>query len=161
MHPLVDEEFQRNRVSVLQALDLPRYANIQHSVQSAFARLTVSAGDTKASIRDIFDAAESLFKLLITPRNSTLASGSVDDDLKKVVNRAVANEDPATVQAALRAVSGFGKWADACHPYRHGHGTESIVSPPLDLTVLLLSQGAAYIRWLAQIDQALTAAKTG
>jgi hypothetical protein len=153
IHPLIDAEFQRNRHGALKSLSASRYENVQHDFEAAFRRLTVQDFDTKAAVRDIFDSAESLFKLMVSPRNPGLTGSTVDSDLRTVVDRALASADFATKQASGRTLSSFGKWADACHPYRHGQQSESIVAPPSELATLLLSQGASFIRWLAGLDQ--------
>jgi hypothetical protein len=67
VHPLIDTEFQHNRQTAIAALGLPRYVNVANSLQNAFDRITVVDTDTKAAVRDIFDAAESLFKLVLAP----------------------------------------------------------------------------------------------
>lgn len=54
IHPLMDAEFQRNRQSTLKSLSSSRYANVHHSFEAAFKRLTVANFDTKAAIRDVF-----------------------------------------------------------------------------------------------------------
>jgi hypothetical protein len=161
VHPLVDAEFQHNRRDTLASLTSPRYANVDHAFQAAFKRLTVQSFDTKAAVRDIFDAAESLFKLMLALRNPDLTGGAVKSDLRPVVDRAVADSDTATKQASGRILSSFGKWADACHPYRHGQQSETIIAPPADLATLLLSQGASFIRWLAGLDRWLQANPKG
>ena len=157
VHPLVDSEFQRNRHETLISLASSRYTNVDHAYRAAFNRLTVQSFDTKAAVRDIFDAAESLFKLMAAPRNPNLTGSSVDSDLRPIVDRALASTDDATKQAAGKTLSSFGKWADACHPYRHGQQSETIVAPPPQLATLLISQGASFIRWLAGIDQRVQA----
>jgi hypothetical protein len=155
IHPLVDSEFQRNRHATLISLSSSRYTNVDHSYRAAFTRLTLQSFDTKAAVRDIFDAAESLFKLMLAPRNPDLNTNSVESDLRPMIDRSLAGSDIATKQAFGRTLSSFGKWADACHPYRHGQQSETIVAPPSDLATLLLGQGASFIRWLAAVDQSL------
>ena len=157
IHPRIDAEFQRNRHATLPSLTAPRYANVDHAFQAAFKRLTIENFDTKAAIRDVFDASESLFKLMVAPRNPNLTGSAVETDLRPIVDRALASSDDATKQAAGKTLSSFAKWADACHPYRHGQQSETIVAPPAHLAILLLSQGASFIRWLAEIDQWLQA----
>lgn len=157
VHPLIDAEFQRNRHETLVSLASSRYANVDHAYRAAFKRLTVQSFDTKAAVRDIFDAAESLFKLMVSPRNPNLTSSSVESELRRIVDRAFASSDDANKQAGGRTLSSFAKWADACHPYRHGQQSETIVAPPPELATLLMSQGASFIRSLAGVDQWLQA----
>lgn len=130
--------------------------NVANSFQSAFERITVADADTKAAVRDIFDAAESLFKLILQPASPALTEQTADKLLRGVVSRAYATAHASAQQAAGRTCSSFGKWADACHPYRHGHAADHVVAPPMDLAIVLLSQGASFIRWLTEIDPGRT-----
>jgi hypothetical protein len=40
---------------------------------------------------------------------------------------------------------------------RHERGEESVMPPPLELAVKLVSSGATHIRWLAELDAKLKA----
>jgi len=40
-----------------------------------------------------------------------------------------------------------------CFMYRHGQKVEKPSKPPMGLTILVLSSGAAYLRWLVEIDK--------
>jgi hypothetical protein len=54
--------------------------------------------------------------------------------------------------SASKLAASVGEWVDACHFYRHEAGNEDVVQPPLTLAVNLVSVGASYIRWLAEVD---------
>lgn len=49
VHPLIDLEFQHNRLSALAVLGGPRYINVAKSAASAFDRITVTDADPKAA----------------------------------------------------------------------------------------------------------------
>ena len=44
-------------------------------------------------------------------------------------------------------------WNKSCHNYRHGKDADKINNPSEEYTILMLSQGASYIRWLLDIEQ--------
>ena len=155
VHPLIDAEFQANKSAAIAALAGSRYENVGAMLKSAFDSFTVADPNTKDAVRDVFDAAESLFKLIIAPRSTDLTASSVKTALLPMLEQhyKAAHGDAATISAALRVCNSFGKWADACHPYRHGQGSEAPVAPPIELAVVLVSQGASFIRWLADVDR--------
>ena len=157
VHPFVDAEFQRNRQSALRALGGSRYSNVDYAFQAAFGRLTLREIDTKAAVRDIFDAAESLFKLILAPKNPELTARAIEKELLPIIARTPATSDAVARHAMGRALSAFAKWVEACRPYRHGQQAETVVAPPLELALLLLSQGASFLRWLGEIDQRVLA----
>jgi hypothetical protein len=63
--------------------------------------------------------------------------------------------DPVATMAGARLAQSFADWVDAAHPYRHGQKSEEPVEPPEELAVLLVSQGASFVRWLVDLDQQL------
>jgi hypothetical protein len=60
--------------------------------------------------------------------------------------------DAVALRAAMKQLASFKDWVDASHNYRHEQGSEEPVQPPIDLAVLAVSNGAAYIRWLVALD---------
>ena len=46
----------------------------------------------------------------------------------------------------------FKEWIDAAHHYRHEPGQQEPVQPPLLLVVQMVSVGASFVRWLAELD---------
>ena len=49
-------------------------------------------------------------------------------------------------------VTAFKDWVIGAQGYRHGKGTEEPDNPSLSTTVLCVSAGASYLRWLVEID---------
>ena len=47
----------------------------------------------------------------------------------------------------------FKDWVDGAHFYRHEPSTDDAAQPPLDFAVLMFSNGASFLRWLAQISE--------
>ncbi len=156
IHPLVDQEFDRNRVSVLACLTDARYAAGQHAVEAAFDQLNTVPMDGKGAARNIFEAAESLTKT-ITSSGSALTEAFVNRELRALCDR-VFNGDDQLRATAARLLSSFGKWVDAIHPYRHGHERDQPLVLPDDLAILAVSQGAGFIRWLVDLDRRTTRA---
>lgn len=145
----VDEEYERNRFSVINGLGAPRYAAVKQAVENAFSRLDARE-DTKAAVRDMFEAAEILAKLM-TGLNEDLDERMVQRRLKPIAQR-LYDKNKAAGPFADQMLEGFAKWVSAGHKYRHGHATEEPLAPPIDLAVAYVSNGAAYIRLLADLD---------
>jgi hypothetical protein len=53
--------------------------------------------------------------------------------------------------ARKRALESLRDWTNACHKYRHGHNLEVLVEPPLDLTIVLVSNGLNFARWIVAL----------
>jgi hypothetical protein len=151
IHPAVDQEFERNRVSSLAVLSEPRYAAVLHAAEAAFKQLDALPMDGKGAARNIFEAAESMTKIL-TGSGSNLDEGFVNKELRRIVDKVFAGDEQLKI-TANRLLSGFGKWVDAVHPFRHGHDREQPLVLPEDVAVLAVSQGASFLRWLADLDR--------
>ena len=54
--------------------------------------------------------------------------------------------------AASKLLSAFKDWINAAHFYRHEPGHQDPAQPPLMLAVQMVSVGASFIRWLAELD---------
>lgn len=151
VHPLIDDAYQRTRRSAVEALSAARYEGARAAIDSAFAAQTTAGFDTVRAVGDMFFGVETVFKLVVDS-NQDLTAVSVSEAFTKIVAARHASSPPAVQQSATRMVNSFAKWADACHPFRHGQRHEEVVSPPPELAILLLSQGAAFVRWLVSMD---------
>ena len=60
--------------------------------------------------------------------------------------------------ASLKLCDGFKSWVEAAHFYRHADDQPGPAQPPQELTVLMVSQGYGWVRWLATIDREMLAA---
>lgn len=150
VHFAVDSQFERERTSILAGLSGAKYEAIRYSFESAFADLDKSPADTRAAVRSIFDALENLIKLWFPDRVSRLGASEVEKIVKPVV---LANRVGADRESANLLLNSFVQWINAAHQYRHASGTEQISPPPLNSTIVFLSTGAAYLRWLIQIRE--------
>ncbi len=88
-----------------------------------------------------------------------LNSAAARKQLVPVVQRLYSGNGPATA-AVSKQLEAFCDWVDGAHHYRHEHNQEHIIEAPLEVAVLFVSTGAAYIRWLIDID-AQTKSKEG
>lgn len=151
IHPLVDNEFERNRVVGISALAGGRYQAALAEFEKAHEALDGPTPDWKVAIRSTFESAEIIFRLLC-PKAARLGSGEVDQHLKPVVQRLYRENQAALTAGALTAES-LRRWVDGAHQYRHGQPIEEPAPPPGDLAVAMVSLGMAWVRWLAEIDQ--------
>jgi hypothetical protein len=152
VHPAVDKEFQRNRQATVAGLQTPRYANSLAAFERISDELAAQPPNGKEAWRAVFTSVEGLFKLMF-PSAQRLNAGAVKGNLKSVVQKLYLGDNVAQ-QAADKQVAAFEDWVDASHNYRHEAGSEEPVQPPIDLAVLAISNGTAFLRWLIAIDQA-------
>ena len=151
IHPRVDQEFDRNRVFAIECLADPRYAAARHAADDAFDQLAKMPMEGKAAARSIFEAAESLAKTT-TGSGADLSEGFVNKELRPICDR-LFGADEQLKSTTGRLLSSFGKWADAVHPYCHGHERGQPLRLPDDVAVVIVSQGAGFIRWLVDLDR--------
>jgi hypothetical protein len=156
VHFAIDDEFERNRAASLAVLNGPRYSNVLNEFDAAYSQLAAIPPIGKAAIRSTFSAAEGLFRLMFSeaPR---LGAKEIDKYVPALLQRMHANDQTAS-RASHRLLNSFKEWVDAAHFYRHEPGKEEIAQPPMPLAINLVSLGASYIRWLAEIDAAQQAA---
>jgi hypothetical protein len=150
VHYLVDDEFEHNRSAIVRGLNLPKYAGVLAAFNSAHNYLDPNALDTKAAVRSMFEALEIQTKLMVTTQN--LNKYCAQNLLADVAVKALSS-DPTATKVLKATFAAFGEWVDGLHNYRHGQGTAEPVSPPLELAVHVLSNGAAYLRLLLDVDQ--------
>lgn len=153
VHYFVDQEFERNRVSVLAVLDGPRYAAVRVAFEDAYRHLDSDPRDTKAAVRSIFESLEILTKQMVDTRN--LNRWIVENTLRDRC-LSIANADVERTVASGLFLS-IADWVDAVHNYRHGQATEEPVAPSEEIAIHIISTGSAYVRWLTQFDLLLAA----
>lgn len=152
VHYLVDEEFSHNKVSALKCLETTKYAAVLAAFTDAHRHIDSNPPDSKAAIRSIFESLEILVRQMVETRN--LNKYAVEKLLKPIVLEKYRGDITAT-QAVDKVIDGFAQWVDGMHFYRHGQGQDEPVAPPMDFTILVLSSGASYLRWLVEIDSLL------
>lgn len=146
----VDPEFEANHAATLAGLGQSRFANAASNFDEAYKELSKTPPDGKGAIRATFDAAENVFKVMFKGE-TRLTSSAVRKQLAPVIQRLYSGNGPATA-AASKQVDAFCDWVNGCHNYRHEHDQEDVIEPPLEIAVLFVSTGGAYIRWLIDID---------
>jgi len=161
VHYFVDEEFERNRVSVVKCLEAPRYSGVRAAFEATHGYLDAQPSDTKASVRAAFEAIEILARLM-EPQSKNLNKWLVENKLKAL---ALSSTTDATEADTIGKVfDGLALLIDGLHNYRHGQGVQQPVAPSLTFSVYVISVAAAALRWLVEIDskqpKALEAART-
>lgn len=154
VHYAVDMEFSRNQVSAIAALQASRYSNARDAFQNAMTAFDAVPPDGKSALRSVFFSAEGLFKLMF-PKANLLGGNTVDAYLIPRIKELHAADTAALISATAMARS-FREWIISAHKYRHEPGTEEPAQVPISLAILLVSQGAGYIHWLAEIDMQRT-----
>jgi hypothetical protein len=145
----IDESFEGGNAATISALGGKRYATTLATFETALTALVAIPPRGKDAVRDVFSAAEGLFRLIF-PKTPRLGADEITTHLRPVVEKRFA--DPAARGAALKSLRSFREWVDAAHFYRHEPNHAEPNEPPLELAVLLVSSGAGWIRWLAEID---------
>ncbi len=153
IHFLVDEEFEKNRASVLRYLDNPKYSGIRDAFEDAHRHFDDNPPDTKAAVRSMFESIEILIRKMV-PKAKNLSSFVVNNELKPLV-LSIYKTDEIAQNTIEQILDGFSRWVDGLHNYRHGQGKDDPVKPPMDFTIYVLSSGAAYLRWLVEIESKL------
>jgi hypothetical protein len=152
VHPAVDKEFQRNRQATVAGLQTPRYANSLAAFERISDELASQPPNGKEAWRAVFTSVEGLFKLMFASAPQ-LNAAAIEANLTSVIQK-LYQGDAVAQRAANKQVAAFKDWVDASHNYRHEAGSEEPVQPPIDLAVLAVSNGTAFLRWLIAIDQA-------
>jgi hypothetical protein len=150
VHYRVDVAFHEIAESVVAIVSGAPFAAAGASLDSAVKLLTQADPQGKHAIRDAFEAVESIFKL-VAETNHDLSAGNLERDLSPVLNRHYQAADPIAQGAAQQSLEQLKDWTNACHKYRHGHGREEPVEPPLEIAVLLVSNALAFARWMASL----------
>jgi hypothetical protein len=151
MHHKVDAAFARSRELTLTCLADAKFEAARVDTEAAFDCLTDVHQNTKMAVVNIFLAAECVFKLVLG-KGIALTAGGVGKDFRFLVQDKIAGCDQAATQSYNALVSSFASWVDACHPYRHGQKDPNVVEPPMDLAIVLTTQGADLIRWLVSMS---------
>lgn len=152
VHFFQDQEFEKNRSSTLTCLENPRYQAIKVEFENAFSKLDREPVDTDGAIFSIFKSLEIIYKLMVvSTKNDRLTANNVNSKIVPIIEKIYSSNETAK-SAGKKLAHSFGDWIDGCHMYRHGQENEHAITAPLDLAVVIISQGASFLRWLAEID---------
>jgi len=144
VHYLVDSEFERSLASTLAGLESAKFAHARESLSRMTAALD-RGPDTLGALRSCWDANENVFKIILGGKPARLT----ESELKKYDALIAGRYSEGALVVARQMKEAFGKWVTAMHQYRHAPHTSDPSPPPLDLTVLLISQGLGFLRWQA------------
>ena len=150
VHLLVDAEFQRTRATAIEALKGTRYAAAANLLARAYEFIDGVTPQPREAFKSAFDSVETLFKLMSgLPRIGTKEAKEALEPLLA----ALYPSDATALLASKKMVRALGEWVDASHVYRHGPAATGSSEPPEEIWHLLMSQAAAYVRWLAELDR--------
>lgn len=153
VHFFVDQEFEKNRVSALAGLTGSRLGAVNAAFLDAYRHLDATPPDTKAAVRSMFEALETMSKLIV-PSADRLTKNLCNQKLKEAALGAVGG-DEVQQEALGQMFASLGYWVEGVHQYRHGQRAEEPVAPDVRTAVLILSSGASHLRHLVQIEQQL------
>jgi hypothetical protein len=152
VHFLHDEEFVRNAQATIAGLGEARYANSLDRFESGMKAISGVTPDGKTGIRNVFEAAEGLFRVIF-PQSARLTADQVAL-VGPILQKRYAS-DVTAARAASKLLASFKDWIEACHFYRHEPGKpDEIAQPPLEMAIHLMSVGAAFIRLMIETDEA-------
>jgi hypothetical protein len=144
-HPYVDEEFESNRQSALEALRHPIFGEARTDFEASYRHLR--GREYKQAIRMLFPAVEVAAKVLFPGAFSRLMPNEVDKHLKPRLEQRYVGNEPA-MNAGCLLLEGLKSWIRATQPYRHGREQREPAEPPEDFVIAHLSAGASYLRWM-------------
>ena len=106
---LIDQEFQRNLVSTIAAIQLERYQKIRHMVEHASAHLGSEPPNYKQAWRSMSSAVEGLFGLMFPYVQLSI------DEIERCLLPAVQGAyegDPTAQRAARLMLNSFQRWVE-------------------------------------------------
>lgn len=151
VHFAVDAEFEQARISAIRRLAGSRYQGVRHHFDAAYTALDGVPPDPKLAMRNVFFAAEGLFRLMF-PNAHQLSGGEIAKHLKPVIDGTYDGKKPA-IHAAQKQIAQLVEWVNGAHFYRHEPGTEEPVQPPLEMAIQYVGSGASWLRWLCEFDK--------
>ncbi|MCG5239833.1 hypothetical protein ACIU1J_14570 [Azospirillum doebereinerae] len=155
VHYSIDEEFNRARAASIQGIESARYDAVRHEFEKSYLALDAIPPDTKGAVRGSFESVEILFRLICNDTKcQRLGTAEIRTFLKPKFDILYASDTAERNSAGLLLIS-MENWVSAVHFYRHGQAVETPRPPPIEVCLVMLTQAAAYLRWLAEIDKML------
>lgn len=145
----IDQQYDLQREATLSCLAERRFAASLAAFEDAHRHFASTPQDLKAALRALFESVEIVVKQMYSADRLTakLVSGEIKSKILSGYP-----DDPVARRAVGRVIDGFADWVDGMHHYRHGQGDEAPVVPPLSFAIYAMSSGAAFIRWLVQVE---------
>lgn len=144
VHPRIDPVFHALKQETLKGLNGSSYASVRAHFNDAFAALDQVPPAGGMAIREMHLALESAFRQAY-PKASRMDVSEINNMLKPAVALHLSGPE---LEASKLMLSSAGSLVTAGHQYRHAPGTAEPTPPSIELTVWMLSQGAAFLRWL-------------
>ncbi|MDV7144092.1 hypothetical protein R3X27_15495 [Tropicimonas sp. TH_r6] len=157
VHPYVDQEFDRNLTVCVRGLADETFAAARYNIETMEKALQGVPLDGRQAIRSVYDAAENIYQQMFG--GNQIKSGEIASNLNPICQRLHQGHQRAT-SAAAKEVASFKAWVEACHNYRHEDGQPEPSQPPEELTILMVSQGLSFVRWLASLSAPVAEAPT-
>lgn len=151
IHPLIDNAFESQRQSTIGVLNSFRYNATRLLLEGAIEAMEESPPNTRSAVRQIFEAAENLAKI-VTKTNKDLDERLVKSDVDAFIRSSGGAADASQNQASSRLVTSFAHWVNAGHAYRHAKSDTELHVPELNFAIAYLSSGMAFLRWFAELD---------
>ncbi|WP_323784632.1 hypothetical protein [Thalassovita sp.] len=151
VHPHVDTAFEQVRTSAISGLGKERFNAARAHLESVEQAMMREEPDNRQAIRSVFDAAENIFKMMfkgVTHINNREINNRLPPQIE-----ALYAAHPLVKKATLKQCESFKSWVEGAHFYRHADDLPEPAQPPRELTVLMVSQGYGWVRWLAELDQ--------
>lgn len=143
-HPRIDSAFVANRQTALVGLEKEKHTTAREHFEVAYAALDGASPRTGHAIIEMHLALETVFKQAYS-RATKLDVGEITNVLKP---RVVARLKGPELEAAKLMLTSAGNFISAGHHFRHANGAPEPVPPSMDVTIWMLSQGTAFLRWL-------------
>jgi len=150
IHPLVDSAFGVAKQSAIAALSNDRYSGTAELVDAIDPCLLQDPVNYIGAIRAVFGANENLFKLMFDVQQLKADTAAKCIGPKQ---QAMYEGHPNLKAASSKTLESFKDWINAAHFYRHEQGEETQSQPSKEFAILVVHQGLAFVRWLAQLDQ--------
>ena len=146
IHPKIDTAFSRQRISVIAGLEGKSFTAAHEYVDQCLSALREEPPDGAEAIRDLFLAAENIFKQMF-PDVDRLDQRMVGKKLKPVVKQL---PDAKQLESMCAA---FTQWVNVGQDFRHEDRQSKMNQPSEDLTTLMVTLGFSHIRWLASFNR--------
>lgn len=142
VHYFVDEEFERSRMATVSILVGDRYSAARDAFEDAHRAML--SQDTLGAVRRSFDAVENVFK-----QRFSVARLGATEVKSKLTPFMEARYNGRVLHATGRLAVSLSEWTNAAHQFRHAPGDADPSPPPLEMAILMMSQAAGFLRWLA------------
>jgi hypothetical protein len=144
-----DAVFEAHAQATIKHLGRPEFKAAAVSYDACLKGMAGAPPDCKAAVRHVFEAVEILFKML-HPGVPRIGKNEIENNLVPLLKGSAL--EATAKNASSRLAYSLAEWVNAAHNYRHGQASQEPVQPPFSLAVLLVDQGATFIRWLAELN---------